>query len=221
MTFRRSLVVAGLCLFSSACSAGGPTDASASAGVAEHAVVAAKSSSPATAPAPRAASVATPPRHDVAPSMCGAGDKVVFSCPLANSTKIASLCATQSQAGAEPTFYYAFGRTGAAELRFPAAGRADNAAFSRTHLGFAGNTGGYAYSFANAGYKYIVYSISGTGALREGGVIVQPSTSTKPATRLTCHSAAITETSDDALIDATLRLKQDPRIESSGLPATR
>lgn len=130
------------------------------------------------------------------------------------------MCAAQSTADAEPTLYYAFGHAGAAEFRFPASGHADNAAFSRTHLGFAGNTGGCAYSLANAGYKYIVYSISGRHAARKGGVIVQPSTSTKAATGLTCRSIAISETDDDSLIDASLRLKKDPQIQSIGLPET-
>ncbi len=153
--------------------------------------------------------------------MCGTGDKIVFSCPLIKSTKTASMCATQSKAGADPTFYYAFGHAGKPELRFPALGHTNNAAFRRTFLGFAGNTGGYAYSFVNAGYKYIVYLISGERAFREGGVIVQPSGSAKAETTLSCRSAAIIETDDDALIDATFRLETDPQIESTGLPQTR
>lgn len=140
---------------------------------------------------------------------------------MATGKKIASVCATHFENHAEPTFYYAFGSADAPELRFPALGSADNAAFSRTHLGFAGNTGGYAYSFSNAGYKYVVYSISGAKSLRDGGVIVQPPEKSKSATKLACRSTAITETSDDSLIRATLHLKKDPQIQSSGLPKTR
>jgi hypothetical protein len=153
-----------------------------------------------------------------AASVRSAGDQVVFSCPLVTGSKIASICASQSNAGAEPGFYCAFGRPGAPELRFPASGHAENAAFHRTHPGFAGNTGGYAYSFANAGYKHIVYSVSGSELSRDGGVIVQPLDKLKSATTLACRSTAITETWDDSLIDATLRLKKDPLIQSSGLP---
>ncbi|MEP7184206.1 MAG: hypothetical protein ABI767_00080 [Rhodanobacter sp.] len=216
MTLCRPLAVATLCLFSYACSAGVPS-ITASSGAVEHA---AERMSPNTPPAEKAANTTTS-LHLAPTSMCGLGDKVVFSCPLAKGTKIASMCASQGKADAEPTFYYAFGHAGAPELRLPASGGADNAAFSRTHLGFAGNTGGYAYSFANAGYKYIVYSISGDGASYEGGVIVQSSDKSKNPTKLTCRSTAITETSDDSLIDATLRLKKDQQIESSGLPETQ
>ena len=151
------------------------------------------------------------------PAFAGPGDEVVFSCPLATGSKIASICASKSAARVEPAFYYVWGRSGSPELRFPASGHADNAAFNRTHLGFAGNMGGYAYSFSNAGYKYIVYSISGAKSLREGGVIVQPADGAQAAMKLSCRRGAITETSDDALIDATLRLKKDAKIEVSGL----
>lgn len=59
------------------------------------------------------------------------------------------------------------------------------------------------------------------GLTREGGVIVQPAANAKDATKLARRSTAIAETSDGQLIDATLRLKTDPQLESSGLPQTR
>src|SRR6185312_9490409 len=153
-------------------------------------------------------------------SLCSAGDKVVFSCSMAKRTRIASMCAADPASGSEPQFYYAFGRPGAVELRFPPVATTDNAAFTRTHLGFAGNTGGYAYAFTHDGYKYIVYSVSGSGAIREGGVIVQPLAGTGAVKKLACRSSAITETADDALIDATLRLKKDSDLQAHGLPDT-
>ncbi|GAA0242899.1 hypothetical protein [Rhodanobacter caeni] len=202
MNFRQRLSVILLCLFSCACSAGEPSTA--------------KGHEQTTTGGDAVAQ-----QNAMASTTCAAGDQVVFSCPLAKGTKIASVCATQGKSGAATTFYYAFGHAGAAEFRFPAPGHGDKATFSRTHLGFAGNTGGYAYSFANAGYKYIVYAISGEGSSRDGGVIVQPLDHSKPATKLACRATAITETSDDQLIDTTLELKKDPQIESSGLPESR
>jgi len=154
-------------------------------------------------------------------SMCDENDDVVFSCPLAQSTRTVSLCASPGVPDAGPAFYYAFGHAGVPELRFPARGTVNNAAFSRTHLGFAGNTGGYAYAFTNAGHKYIVYAISGKQTPRDGGVIVQSPGASTMATRRACRSTAITETSDNALIDATLHLKKDMQIQSHGLPETR
>lgn len=106
------------------------------------------------------------------------------------------------------------------DSRSPAQGTADNAAFTRTHLGFAGNTGGYAYAITHGDYQYIVYSVSGSGAIREGGVIHQPSDSAGAATKLACQSPTTTETADDAVIDATLRLKKDADLQTHGLPDT-
>lgn len=219
MNLHRALVVAALCLFFVCCSAGEASDFAApdqtfarDGGAAESAP---------SSDAIQSGRIAASTKMSGAASVCAVGDQIVFSCPLAKGSKFVSMCATTSTTDAEPTFYYAFGHPGAPELRFPVSGHADNAAFSRTHLGFAGNTGGYAYSFANAGYKYIVYSISGAGASREGGVIVQPSTNAKAETKLTCRSKAITETRDASLIDVTSRLKKDPQIEASGLPESR
>ncbi len=222
MNLHRHLVAASLCLLSCACSAGVPSGVTASDQPAGRAAVRAQSvqqKNPGAADNAGAAAAMASNGHSA--SVCDANDQVVFSCPLVKSTKIASICATPGKTVGDPAFYYAFGRPGEPELRFPASGQADNAAFSRTHLGFAGNNGGYAYSFANAGYKYIVYAISGEGASHEGAVIVQPSANAKQATKLACRSTAITETSDDQLIDATLRLKKDPRIQASGLPESR
>ena len=220
MNIRRRLAVATLCLVSAACSAGEPAASPAAAQPAEPQAASSQTIPASDAPPSdkSAAMVETTAQGSTPASVCSAGDEVVFSCPLATGSKIASICASKSATGSEPGFYYAFGRSGTPELRFPASGHTDNAAFSRTHLGFAGNTGGYAYSFSNSGYKYIVYSVSGAESSRDGGVIVQPLTGTKPATKLSCRTTAMTETSDDSLIDATLRLKKDPKIQASGLP---
>lgn len=222
MNVRRRLALASVCLVWAACSAGRPVGSAASVQL-----VLRQGASLRSTPSWSAASTGKNAVIDSismpgssSASVCSAGDEVVFSCPLAKGSKSVSMCASRTDANAAPIFYYAFGHSGAPELRFPASGHADNAAFSRTHLGFVGNTGGYAYSFANAGYRYIVYSVSGSERPRDGGVIVQPSDKSKAATKLACRSTAITETSDDSLIDATLHLKKDPQIQSSGLPET-
>lgn len=220
MNIRRRLAVATLCLVSVACSAGEPSASPAStqpaAPQAGSSQTTPANGSPGSEKIP--SMVETPEQASVPASACSTGDEVVFSCPLATGSKIASICASKSAAKAEPGFYYAFGHSGSPELRFPASGHADNGAFNRTHLGFAGNTGGYAYSFANGGYKYIVYSISGAQSSRDGGVIVQPLTGGKAATKMSCRTTAITETSDESLIDATLNLKKDSKIQANGLP---
>jgi len=152
-----------------------------------------------------------------APTMCANGDKPVFSCPLAGGGKTVSMCAAGDVTHGSGHFYYAYGRDAAKpELTYPAANAP--AEFTRTHLGFGGNTGGYAYSFTNAGFKYVVYSVSGSNNLQDGGLVVLKDGQDKPVKQSACQAGKVTDTDDDALIDATLKLKSDPAIEKNGVP---
>ena len=151
------------------------------------------------------------------PSMCEKSDKVVFSCPLAGGTKTVSMCAAGDVAHGAGRFYYAYGRPGKAELTYPAAG--GEGGFTRTHLTFAGNTGGYAYAFTNAGFKYVVYSVSGSNNLQDGGLVVLKDGQAKPVKQSTCQEGKVTDTDEDALIEATLKWKSDPAIERNGITA--
>jgi len=151
------------------------------------------------------------------PSMCGKSDHVVFSCPLAESTKTVSMCAAGDDANGGRRFYYAYGRPGKPELTYPSAGSEGD--FTRTHLTFAGNTGGYAYAFTNAGFKYVVYSVSGANNLQDGGLVVLKDGQAKPVKQSTCQAGKVTDTDEDALIDATLKWKSDPAIEKNGVPS--
>jgi hypothetical protein len=166
----------------------------------------------AMAPFAANAGVATP-----APTMCAKGDQPVFSCPLAGGGKTVSICAAGDVAHGAGRFYYGYGKAGAKpELTYPASGEA--AAFTRTHLMFGGNSGGYAYAFTNAGFKYVVYSVSGANNLQGGGLTVIKDGQAKPLKQSTCQAGKMTDTEDDALIDATLKWKSDPAIEKNGVP---
>ncbi|URL59519.1 hypothetical protein IM816_05285 [Luteibacter flocculans] len=149
-------------------------------------------------------------------SMCAKSDQVVFSCPLAGSQKTVSMCVAGDVAHGAGRFYYAYGREGKPELTYPAAG--SEGEFTRTHLTFAGNTGGYAYAFTNAGFKYVIYSVSGSNNLQDGGLVVLKDGQAKPVKQSTCQSGKVTDTDDDALIDATLKWKSDPAIDKNGIP---
>jgi hypothetical protein len=151
-------------------------------------------------------------------TMCAKPDDVVFSCPLDKSKKIVSMCVANGATSSKGRFYYAYGHDGAPELVYPASGQPSDGAFTRTHLGFAGNTGGYAYGFNNKGFKYTVYSISGESNLQRGGVIVQRASDSKVVAKMSCQAGKITETESDPIIDATLTWKSDGSIESKGLP---
>lgn len=151
-------------------------------------------------------------------SMCTTSDQTVFSCPLAGGTKTVSICAAGDVAHGAGRFYYAYGRdAGKPELTYPA-NQAQAAEFTRTHLTFAGNTGGYAYAFTNAGFKYVVYSVSGSNNLQDGGLVVLKDGQDKPVKQSSCQAGKVTDTDDDALIDATLKWKSDPAIEKNGVP---
>jgi hypothetical protein len=63
-------------------------------------------------------------------------------------------------------------------LTYPAAGHEGD--FTRTHLTFAGNTGGYAYAFKNDSFKYVVYSVAGSNNVQEGGLVVLKDGEAKP-----------------------------------------
>lgn len=147
-----------------------------------------------------------------ADSLCAVGEKIVFSCPLAGGKKVVSICAA-----GEGRFHYAFGSSGAPEFTYPSKGT--DATFARTHLTYGGANGGAAYSFANGGYKYIVYSVSGTG-VDEGGVLVQRVGEQRAAKDMKCQSGKVTGPDDDGIIDAILKWKSDPDIQSHGLPST-
>lgn len=151
-------------------------------------------------------------------TMCARTDEVVFSCPLDKSKKIVSICASSDTGSSKERFYYAYGHVGSPELTYPAVDQPSNDAFTRTHLGFAGNTGGYAYGFSNKGYKYTVYSISGERNMQNAGVIVQNASNSKVVAKMQCQAGKITETESDPVIDATLKWKSDSGIESNGLP---
>lgn len=151
-----------------------------------------------------------------APTMCAKGDQPVFSCPLDGTNRTVSLCASGDVAHGAGRFYYGYGRVGATpELTYPA--NAEKAAFTRTHLVFGGGSGGYAYAFTHAGFKYIVYSVSGANNLQDGGLTVTQEGQTKPLKQITCQAGKVTDTEDDALIDATLKWKSDSAIEKTGV----
>lgn len=53
-------------------------------------------------------------------SHCTAQEQIIFSCAIAHSSEIASLCASQNMAEKRGSLVYRFGRRGQIELVFPA-----------------------------------------------------------------------------------------------------
>lgn len=152
------------------------------------------------------------------PSMCVKTDQIVFSCALDGGKKVVSICASGDVANDKGRFYYAYGHDVAhPELTYPA-NNTTPADFTRTHLSFAGNTGGYAYAFGRPGFKYVVYAISGSNEMTNDGLLVLKSDESKPVKHARCDAGTITDTDDSMLLHATLKWKIDPTIDAHGLP---
>jgi hypothetical protein len=153
----------------------------------------------------------------IAGSLCAKEDKIVFSCPLAKSKKIVSICAAGD---AMPhRFYYAFGRPNAPELIYPQKSESETNKIDISRLNFAGATAGIAYSFVNNGYKYIAYDISGTG-FENGGVLVQEVGQLRASANMKCQKEKLYSTDDSKIFDETKNWKHDSEIEQHGLPHT-
>ncbi|MEI2455525.1 hypothetical protein [Lysobacter firmicutimachus] len=170
---------------------------------------------PATA-APAATEAAAAPAGD-GRSLCAANEDIVFACKLGGG-QLASICASKGANEQSGYVYFAQG-AGRAEYRFPADNSAPAGRFKRTQLGFAGNSGGYAYSFEDAGSKRIFYSISGEAGMQEQGLMTVAAGAATADSVQACESGSVVDDIDDALFKFTRSWGRDDAIDRSGLPA--
>lgn len=140
----------------------------------------------------------SPPSHalDASGSMCAKADQVIFLCPLRKTGKIVSVCAAGDVDRGEGRFYYAYGSPTAPELVYPAKDHSVANVLANSHLVYGGAGGETAYSFVNKGYRYIVYSVCGTG-FDDGGVLVQRKGARHAAKDMKCQQGRITESTSD------------------------
>lgn len=148
--------------------------------------------------------------------MCASGEHVLLACTLASGTPV-SLCWADAPNG---IVRYVHGRREAPEQEHSAR-EGEAGAFRRTHLGFAGNTGGYAYSFDDGGRTHVLFSVSGSQGLSRQGIVTLPDGTASPSTAHDCKPGTAIETQDERVIDRTLRWKSDPRVERMALPPAR
>ena len=158
---------------------------------------------------------ASSPRSDT--SVCDRNEQVVFSCKIEGD--VAYLCASKASGNDVPVIRYLQGPVAQPKLIYSSVNAASGKPLRRSHLGFAGGTGGYAYSFEHEGAKYIVYSISGAEALQRAGVLIALLSEAQKVDDRPCEQGSLSETEDVALIKSTLSLPSDPDIEREGLPA--
>jgi len=149
-------------------------------------------------------------------SMCAAQEAVLFSCETSKGKRV-SLCASRGVSADQGYLYYSYGSPGNPELVFPGEKRPP-ADFKRTQLTFAGSTGGYAYSFENGGYRYVVYSVSGDEGLEDQGVLITKGNARNAISALSCSKGSVIEDDDTALLDLTLTWPADVDLDQHGLP---
>lgn len=169
---------------------------------------------PASAPAPAATEVAGDGR-----SLCAGDENVILSCTVAGSKNLVSLCASKGVSDQSGHVYFAQGTLARNEYLFPADKSAPARRFKRTQLGFAGNTGGYAYSFEDAGRKRIFYSLSGERGLQEQGVLTVSGDANKAESALSCEPGSVVENEDTPLFKFTRTWDRDEQIDRHGLPS--
>ncbi len=151
-------------------------------------------------------------------SVCDRDEQVVFSCKIERD--VAYLCASKASGNDAPVIRYLQGPVTQPKLIYSSVNAASGKPLRRSHLGFAGGTGGYAYSFEHEDEKYIVYSISGAEALQRAGVLIAPLSGAQKTDGRPCEQGSLSETEDVALIESTLLLPSDPDIEREGLPGS-
>lgn len=197
-------------------SATAPTEAAATATPAASTPVPAPTAAAVEAD-PATAAVAAAPAGD-GRSLCAADEDVVLSCKLAGG-QLASLCASKGVSDQAGYVYFAQGAAGHPDYLFPADKGVHAKRFKRTQLGFAGNTGGYAYSFEDGGRKRIFYSISGESGLQEQGVMIASGDAAKAESLAACEPGSVVDDIDDTLFKFTRGWDRDAAIDRGGLPA--
>lgn len=141
-------------------------------------------------------------------TLCAADDQPLFSCALAPDARAVSLCVKDGHP------YFAGGPTRLSATPPSIAAKG----ITRTTLGFAGNTGGYAYAFEEHGTKRILYAISGTEGMEEQGLIVIGADASAPAKSHACLPGTFRNPDDAAVSDVTARWPEDASIARHGLP---
>lgn len=154
-------------------------------------------------------------------TQCSDNEEILISCKIEGVNKIASICASKSVSDKSGYIYYAYGSPGNPEIVFPKDKSPPDGRFSRTHLLFAGATGGTAYSFVNENWKYIFYSISGT-EIKDQGIIVVPNNANLDRSAKAapfCEKGSLIESKNDSLLSYANSWHPDATISEHGLPA--
>ncbi|HEY2707391.1 MAG TPA: hypothetical protein VGI95_05000 [Caulobacteraceae bacterium] len=105
---------------------------------------------------------------DDRPSLCAKHEIAVFSCAVGH--KVASLCASPDLGPTSGYLYYAYGKSGRADISVPEKNLAGRSAISRGVLGFSGGGADYV-RVRHGAYAYVVYTGMAPGWERDGVVV--------------------------------------------------
>jgi hypothetical protein len=128
-----------------------------------------------------------------APTFCGAGERVVFSC--STGTHVASICASETG----DAMQYRYGKSGGLELIYPEGGAKPADAFVVGTLAFSGGGGAW-LRFNKGAFQYTIFTATGKwgrgGALADAsGVAVTKDG--KEFVNIPCRGAADSEIGPD------------------------
>ncbi|WP_182040523.1 hypothetical protein [Bombella mellum] len=164
-----------------------------------------------------------------APSLCAPDEQVAFSCHIARSHKIVSLCLAPGKTN-PPAARYVFGTSSHPELIYPSNTKYTTN-FQSSYLMYMGPTSGEAYSFINADTKYILYEIDGYDMdhndFMYAGILIQPVGQLDASAELHCKSTSNETINsmdvylDSDLLDRTKNWQVDSDLADHGLPSTK
>lgn len=132
------------------------------------------------------------------PSHCATKQRTIFSCST-TGRKTVSVCASPDLSASAGSLQYRFGRTRAAEWAYPAIDTDWRSVTRAGVLMFSGGGGAY-LAFANAPYRYIVYSAVGQGWGSKAGVVVEKGG--KRVSSLRCKGGETSELGPDLFASA-------------------
>jgi hypothetical protein len=89
-------------------------------------------------------------------TLCRSEEQVIFSCPMAGSGKVISLCASPTIDTKRGYLQYRFGKSGAVELQFPQARANTQLAFRYAHY-FRARVDRTEITFDNHDYRYVIF----------------------------------------------------------------
>lgn len=138
---------------------------------------------------------------------CKSDEHTVFSCTLEGTPQVISLCIAERGDAQR----YIAGPIGAPDATFAGS-------IQRTTLGFAGGTGGYAYSFVDGGQSHVLYAISGESGLARSGEILADTDLNRTMHDRACDAGSLIESDDLAVLRRVRAWGPNARLESKGLP---